>query len=162
MRKPKIGDFLTLNFTDRKKPISGLLVDYNDDWTLIKYCPVDYIIDGYVIVRHKNIANATRDKAEQFKEKIIELKGLAITDKDMFPIDSLDSILANLTKKFGLFSLYTKSESACYLGKLKSLTEKQLIISYLNPQGKWDGEEQFKPNDIRVIEFDNDYINSIK
>ena len=32
----------------------------------------------------------------------------------------------------------------------------------LNPKGKWVGQMKFKVGDIRTIEFDTDYINSLK
>ncbi len=32
----------------------------------------------------------------------------------------------------------------------------------LNPKGKWEGQMKFRNGDIRVIEFDTDYINSLK
>ncbi len=162
MSHPKIGEFVSISFSDRKQSISGLLIDYNDEWTLLKYNPVDYVIDGYVIIRHKNIAFAARGVKEKFKEKIIKLKKITVTDKDKIPISSIDVILKYLSKNFGVFTLYTKSEAACYLGRLESIDDKELILKYLNPEGKWEGKKQFTPNKIRVMEFDNDYINSLK
>jgi hypothetical protein len=32
----------------------------------------------------------------------------------------------------------------------------------LGTEGQFEGEMSFKPNKIRVIEFDTDYINSLK
>ena len=32
----------------------------------------------------------------------------------------------------------------------------------LNPKGKWEGQMKFRIGDIRTIEFDTDYINSLK
>lgn len=46
--------------------------------------------------------------------------------------------------------------------KLKSIDEKSLVIDDLTTKGKWDGQMTFKTKDIRVIEFDTDYINSLK
>jgi len=37
-----------------------------------------------------------------------------------------------------------------------------LTIDDFTTKGKWSGQEDFKVNDIRVIEFDTDYINSLK
>jgi hypothetical protein len=67
-----------------------------------------------------------------------------------------------LTKKFGLFTLYTKEDGICWLGKLKSIDNKSLVIDDITTKGKWDGQMTFKTKDIRVIEFDTDYINSLK
>lgn len=161
-KKKHIGQLISVKFKDRKTPIYGYVVDYNDDWTLMKYNPVDYIIDGYTIFRNKNIEDFRRDTEEKWREKVINLKGLQPTDKDMIPLTDFETILKYLTDNFGVFQVYTKSETVCYLGRLKSIDKKDLIIDYLNTKGKWDGQMKFRTGDIRVIEFDTDYINSLK
>jgi hypothetical protein len=161
-KKKHIGQLVSVQFKDRKTPIYGYVVDYNDDWTLMKYNPVDYIIDGYVIFRHKNIESVNRGTDEKWREKVINLKGLQPTDKDIVPLTDLETILKYLTDNFGVFQVYTKSEKACYLGRLKSIDHKELVLDTLNTKGKWDGQMKFRTRDIRVIEFDTDYINSLK
>ena len=153
---------VSVKFTDRKTPIYGYVVDYNDDWTLMKHNSGDYIIDGYIIFRHKNIEGFRRDTDEKWREKVINLKGLQTTDKEIIPLTDLETILKYLTDNFGVFQVETKSETACYLGRLKFIDKKELVIDYLNPKGKWDGQMKFRTSDIRVIEFDTDYINSLK
>ena len=163
MKKKKyIGKLISIKFTDRKTFIYGYVVDYNDDWTLIKNNPVDYIIDGYIIFRHKNIEGFRRETEEKWREKVINLKGLEPSDKDIMPLNDLETILKYLTDNFDVFQVYTKSETACYLGRLKSIDNNELIMDNLNPKGKWDGQMKFRTNEIRVIEFDTDYINSLK
>ncbi|MCH5598626.1 hypothetical protein [Niabella ginsengisoli] len=163
MKKKKyIGQLVSVKFKDRKTPIYGYVVDYNDDWTLMKYNPVDYIIDGYVIFRHNNIEGFSRNSDEKWKEKVINLKGLQPTDKDIIPLSNLGVILKYLTDNFGIFQVYTKSETSCYLGQLKSIDKRELILDNLQPNGKWKGEIKFRTDNIRIIEFDTDYINSLK
>jgi hypothetical protein len=160
--KHYVGRLISIRFTDRKTPIYGYVVDYSDDWTLMKYNPVDYIIDGWIILRHKNIEGFRASAEEKFREKVVRLKGIKIQKSDLVPLADLGSILRHLTVKHGLFQLYTKSETACYVGRVNSVDEKQLVIDSLNAKGKWDGRMKFRPNDIRVIEFDTDYLNSLK
>ncbi|MFH0895553.1 MAG: hypothetical protein V2A54_14035 [Bacteroidota bacterium] len=160
--KKHIGQLISVKFTDREEPIYGFVIDYNDDWTLMKNNPVDYVIDGYIIFRHKNIESFRRSAEEKFRERVIKLKGLEPTDKEAIPLTDLETILQHLTKHFGVFQVSTKSETACYLGRLKSIDNKKLIMDDLNPKGKWDGQMEFRTGDIRMIEFDSDYINSLK
>jgi hypothetical protein len=162
MKKRKhIGELISVKFSDRKEPIYGFVIDYNNDWTLMRYNPVDYVLDGYIIFKHKNIEGFRRSADEKFREKVIKLKGLEPTKNDVIPITDLATILEYLTTKFGVFQFQTKSETACYLGKLKSIDSKKLVIDYLNPKGKWDKQMTFRPGDIRVIEFETDYIKSL-
>lgn len=161
-KKKHIGQLVSVKFTDRKTPIYGYVVDYNDDWTLMKYNPVDYIIDGYIIFRHQNIEGFRRAQDEKWREKVINLKGLQPTDKDIIPLNDLETILKYLSDIFGVFQVYRKSETSCYLGRLKSIDTKELIMDDLSPKGKWKEQMKFRAGDIRVIEFDTDYINSLK
>jgi hypothetical protein len=161
-KKKYLGQLISIHYNDRPTPIYGFVIDYNEDWTLLKYNPVDYIIDGYIILRNKNIESFQRDANEKFREKVIMLKKQHLPDFKEFPLTDLLAILSNLTKKYGLFQFELKSEKACYLGKLKTLTKGRLTIDYLNPKGIWTKQMQFRPNDIRTIEFDTDYINSLK
>ena len=161
-KKKHIGKLVSVKFSDRKEPIYGFIINYNDDWTLMKYNPVDYVIDGYIIFKNKNIEGFHRSDAEKFKEKVIRLKGLESSENDLVPITDITVILKYLTAKFGVFQFQTKSETICYLGKVKSLDSKQLIIDYLNTKGQWDKQMTFRLGDIRVIEFETDYIKSLQ
>jgi hypothetical protein len=156
------GELISIKFTDRKNPVYGFVIDYNEDWTLMKYNPVDYVMDGYIILRHKNIKGFQKNEEEKFKEKVIKLKKQSLKRNENIPITDLQTILSYLTKKFGVFQLSTKSESACYLGRLKSFDQKQFVIDCLDTKGKWKGQMKFRSNDIRTIEFQTDYINSLK
>jgi len=160
--KKYIGKLISIGYSDRPSPFFGIVVDYNNDWTLMKLNPCDYCIDGYVILRHKNIAGFRRDQNVRFKEKVIKLKGQDLPVIKHFPLTDLKTILSYITRKYGVFAFYLKAENSCHLGKLRSCTTSKLTIDYLNPKGLWTKQMHFRPGDIRTIEFDTDYINSLK
>lgn len=163
MKKKKyIGQLISIKFTDRETPIFGYVIDYNDEWTLMKYNPVDYIIDGFILLRHKNIEGFRRSSEEKWSEKVINLKGLQPEEEELIPITNLETILNYLTENFGVFQVYTKSESVCYLGRLKTFNDKVIELENLTPKGRWNGILKLKMDEIRVIEFDTDYIHSLK
>lgn len=162
MYKRFVGKFVTVNFSDRKSSISGFVIDSAKDWTLLKFNFTDYLMDGYIIFKHKNVKEVCRGARERFKEKVIRLKGEHLPKFSELPLDSLESIMTALTKRYGVFQFDLKSEKACYLGKLDTLNSSKLTIDYLNPKGIWSKQMYFRPNDIRTIEFDTDYINSLK
>ena len=161
-KKKYIGQLISINFKDRPTPISGFVLDYNDEWTLLKQNPVDYIIDGYVIIRQKNIKGFSRTKDDLFKERVLKLKKLHPTKQNKIPLTDLNTILTHLTNEFKVFQFEQKSEKSCWLGSLVSFDKKDFIIKPLLPNGKWDKDTLFFTKDIRTIEFDTDYINSLK
>lgn len=153
---------ITIEFKDKKTIFSGFLIDYNEDWILLRNNPVDYILDGFVILKNKNIEAIIRGEREEFTERVIKLKGLKCNSEEIIPIQSLSSILNCLSNTFEVFQIATKRDKAAYLGKLIELNDSELIIDFLEVRGKFGGEMSFNPNKIRVIEFDTDYINSLK
>ena len=157
-----LRQLIAIEFEDRKEIFTGFLIDYTDDWILIKNNPVDFIIDGYVILKNKNIKSITRDSDNAFTESVIRLKGLKTNSDEIIPLRDLSSILTFITNKYEIFQIAKKSEKAVYLGKLIQLDDEELVIDFLETRGKFGGELSFNPNKIRVIEFDTDYINSLK
>ena len=160
--KENTGQLITIKFTDKKKTISGFIIDYSEDWILLRLNSFDYVVDGYVIVRNKNIEKYIRTESEEFTENIIRLKNLKLGIESKIPLDNLQTILEFLTSNYGIFLIQTKRDSAVYLGKLYSIDDDELAITFLNTRGIWENEMIFKTRKIRVIEFDTDYINSLK
>lgn len=160
--KENIGHLITIEFADKKENISGFIIDYSEDWILLKLNSGDYIIDGYTIVKNKNIKAYTRTEKEEFTEKVIKLKGLKLSSEKKIPLENLSTILKYLTDNYGIFNIATKRENACYLGKLATINDEELIITFLDTRGNWSDDISFNPKKIRVIEFDTDYINSLK
>ncbi|SHN13546.1 hypothetical protein [Flavobacterium xinjiangense] len=157
-----VRQLITIEFVDKKEIFSGFLIDWTEDWILLKNNPVDFIIDGYTILKNKNVKAIIQDKDHEFTERVIKLKGLKTSAEQIIPLTDLSSIIHFLANKYEILQIATKSDKAVYLGKLIKLKEEELLIDFLGTEGQFEGEMSFKPNKIRVIEFDTDYINSLK
>jgi hypothetical protein len=158
--KKFVGQLFTIKFRDMK-PIEGIVVDYDSDWMLLRSTS-DYWLDGYIIINSKGIKDFVRSESDKWREKVIKLKYRKNWKAPAIPMGNLEEILKALTKKYGTFTLYTKEEGVCWLGKLKTIDKKTLVIDAFTPRAKWEGTMKFRVNEIRAIEFDNDYINSLK
>lgn len=157
-----LRQLISIEFEDKKEIFTGFLIDWTEDWILLKNNPVDFIIDGFTILKNKNVKSIIQDKDHEFTEKVIKLKGLKTSAEEIIPLKDLSFIIHFLANRYEIFQIATKSDKAVYLGKLMELNDEELIIDFLGPEGKFEGEMSFKQNKIRVIEFDTDYINSLK
>jgi hypothetical protein len=92
----------------------------------------------------------------------LKLKKQDLIDKSPIIIDNIETILKDITQKFRLFLFYLKSEKICYVGNVYEINNKILTINNLDTRGKWLKKRDFRINDIRVIQFDCDYVNSLK
>ncbi|MFE3867057.1 hypothetical protein ACFX5E_03095 [Flavobacterium sp. LS2P90] len=157
-----LRQLITIEFDDKKEIFSGFLIDWTEDWILLKNNPFDFIIDGYTILKNENVKSIIQDKDHEFTERVIKLKGLKTSAAEIIPLKDLSSITNFLANKYEIFQIAKKSDKTVYLGKLIELNEEELVIDFLGTEGKFEGEMTFKQNKIRVIEFDTDYINSLK
>jgi len=155
------GKFISFKYRDRKDIISGFFIDSNDNWTLIKYNPVDYIIDGYMLLKTNKILKYKRDDYEEFREKVLISKNLQPTDKDIFPLTDINETLQLVSDRFGAFQIENKDDTVCYVGKLVKTTKEYIVIKEIDQKACWVETERYKLSSIRTIEFDNDYVNSL-
>ena len=162
MMEKYLRQLISIEFEDKKDIFTGFLIDWTEDWILLKNNPVDFIIDGFTILKNKNVKAIIQDKDHEFTEKVIKLKGLKTSAEEIIPLTDLATIIRFLDNKYGVFQIAKKSDKAVYLGKLIEVNEDELIMDFLGPEGIYEGEMEFKHNKIRVIEFDTDYINSLK
>lgn len=161
-KKTLVGNLISLKYTDRPSEIYGIVLRYEDEFTLMRSNPDAYILDGYCILRHKNIQGYRYDVKEKRKEKVLKLKGIYDSVQPAIPLDNLENILRFLSEQYGLFLFHTKSETSCYVGKLISIDSRSLVINLMDTDARWIGKATFRPGDVRVIEFDTDYLKSLQ
>lgn len=157
-----LRQLISIEFEDKKDIFTGFLIDWTEDWILLKNNPVDFIIDGFTILKNKNVKAIIQDKDHEFTEKVIKLKGLKTSAEEIIPLTNLEAIITFLAHKYGIFQVAKKSDKAVYLGKLMEYSDQVLVMDFLNPEGEFEGIMTFKNSKVRVIEFDTDYINSLK
>ncbi len=157
-----IGKLISFEYADRAMPITGILLEYNEEWTLLRYNPIDYLLDGFVILRNKHVMGYSRGTSEKFTEKVIAKKNYKILPQNAISLTDVPGILQQITETYGLVMFQLKAERKCYVGKFVSYEERRLKIKNLDARARWTGERNFRPGDIRTIEFDTDYLNSLK
>lgn len=155
------GKFVSFKYRDRKDVISGILIDFNSNLTLIKQNPVDYVIDGYMLLKTNKILKYKRDDSEEFTEKVLLVKGLMPANEAFMPLTDLREALRLISDEFGAILIKNKDDSVCYIGKLIRTTSEFVEIHEIDPKAIWVGNGKFKLKSIRTIEFDTDYINSL-
>nr|WP_315026323.1 hypothetical protein [uncultured Chryseobacterium sp.] len=160
--KKLLNKLIIIEFED-KEPQKGILINYSKDWFLIKSNPVDFILDGYSAIKNDKVKNIIKNNDTEFVEKAMKLKGLSV-DKKIYklPLTNFDSIVENIHKNFGIFSLAKKRDDAIYPGKLKKLTSKKIILTWIDLNANWAKSREFTKDKIRTIDFDTDYLVSLK
>ena len=151
----------TFKLRGRKELITGIVVDYSQEWIMIKYIPVDYVIDGYRIIKKKYISTFWRKDDEEFKEVVIKAKKIDFSNHKIIPIENTNEMFNFFLKNNIVIQFDLNDESIAYIGLLTKILSKSFYIKNLSPKGIWIDEQSFKIESIRTIQIDNDYIISL-
>lgn len=162
MTKEMIGKLITIKYRERQNLISGILIDFNEQYTLLSYNPVDFILDGYILLNTKNVLKYKYGEDEQFKYNIISN---TYNMTDMYPIDikeNTSNVISLLYNRYRYLGIELKDESVMMIGEIISNDKSILCLKLINPQGVIDKHTtRINIKKIRIIYFDTHYINSL-
>lgn len=156
-------EYISVLYADRDEPVNGFELDGNDDWTLILSNPVDFVADGYKVIRQVDIDSTEKGEDELFAEQVLRLKGADKHEKPNVRIDSLANIMQDVAAHSKLCLLELEYEEGVgYVGIFKSIEGNEVTLSSVTPRGEQDGEMTFDADEIRIIEFGSDYLKSLE
>lgn len=160
MQKRFIGKYYTFKFAGRKFGISGVVLAYNDTYTLIRYFD-DYTPDGYIIFKNEKVEHYFGEH-EKIATKILKIKKYSTDKEPKVLIDTLDNIFRFISDNYQLIQLDTRkgdaSDVVMYLGQDGEFYQfKELTVA-----AKWRYKLRLPEKECRFIRFDNNYLNSLK
>ncbi|WP_108866201.1 hypothetical protein [Aquimarina aquimarini] len=153
----------TYKITGWQDKETGLLIDENEEWILVKHIPVDYVIDGFKLYR-KSAIKKRKSKTKQDKiARVLKLKNIESTPPDTFRFANILDILKWSEEKYGLFE-FQDYHAELFYGKLNTEKENIFTIDLITPNGniKKEYEYDFLTDDIIAITFETDYFESIR
>ncbi len=156
--KKYINKRLSFHIKKRKEVISGMVLDYTNSWTLIRYNPVDFVIDGYMLINNSRIKGYRRSRNENFVEKVIKLKDV----KEPIQSLSIHDVPAMLASIWGLLQIEMKASDVAYIVRLDEIQEDKLGGISIKTNGRQGKRMQFLLDDIWTIQFGNDYTVSLE
>lgn len=126
----------------------------------------DFDLDGYVIIRIKDITSVIITKSQQFSQFILKEEGILdqIRKPSINSVDNWENVLTELSN-FGkniIVECEGMETSKFFIGKITAIDKKSLCLLYFNGAGEWDEEPtEILLKDITSISFDSRYINVI-
>ncbi|MGB0890982.1 MAG: hypothetical protein ACPGUU_01425 [Flavobacteriaceae bacterium] len=156
----KIQDYKIKDWDDIE---TGILLDENNDWILIKSNPVDFQIDGYKLINKKHIQEILPNPQAEILNKVFTLKKEVVQIPDSFEFTSTIGFLKWIEKKYGCFEFQDEIENELFYGVLNQINDKSFYIDMVKSDGSLDEDfdVEFFIDDIRILTFESDYFNSI-
>ena len=149
----------------KETSVSGLWLAENEEWLLLHHIPVDYIVDGYVLVSKRHIRNRRAKKGHKKFELVLKLKGIKPEIPFEFSFSDTIGLLRWVESKFGLIHFMHDEETA-FLGWLNEADMVHFWIDTLEPNGTVDAREPeempFVISEVCLISFADDYSESLK
>lgn len=140
----------------------GLLLDISSELVLLHY-EYDFELDGYKIIRRRDITRLTRRDIERFHDKLLEYEGVRQHAGMRYSVDLTDwhSVLSSLQKSGLYVSLeHEPDQTYIYLvGKILRVHPKSVTMLGFDPLCDWhDAPTKISYTDITCISFSNRYI----
>ncbi len=160
MENCKLYLFLIKSWDDH---VYGIVENVSEEWVLVKRIINDYLFDGYTLIRKKYIKDVIRNSDVTFKEDVLIAKGyMDIKKSPNISINNVLDPLVWLKESQTIFMLSPKDESICFLGKIEKILSDYFNIKALDSKGQWAKKlYRYRFNNIRTIDFETDYINSL-
>jgi hypothetical protein len=158
--KKYINRYIEFKIRNQQVNVKGILLDYSNEWTLLLNNPVDYVIDGYVIIRNSLIEKYYVQRSTTLTSKVLFKKSLSSNLKKI-DISTSETLFRDLFRKKIVFSISNTKNNSFVIGGIKKITDMALDLAIINSKAKWSKIKNKNINEIGILEFDTDYIDSL-
>jgi hypothetical protein len=139
----------------------GFYIDESYNWIYLKYIPDDFIIDGDILLNKQYFKFLNKSQNADFKNKILSLKKINQFKTESFELINTQMLSNSLMLKSKLVGIILRNYNVQYVGKIVATKEKSMKVHLLDNKCNWLKIETFRYNEIRIIKFDDDYLNSL-
>ncbi len=142
---------------------TGVLLDENEDWILIKSIPGDYEVDGYKLLNKSYVEDRFETENSEIIQKVIALKEIEIKSPENFKFKNTLGTLKWLEDVYGCFEFQEEEEDELFYGVLDSFDIESFSMDSIKSDGTidLDFDAVFKMKDIKTVSFESDYFKSI-
>ena len=160
-----IGTYLEFvrNKIDDNK-LSGFVISYNDDLTLLHHVDSDFKLHGYSIFRNSDVTSWTVfDSPDYFMNRALRLKGIRPRRPRALDISSWRLAFETASRNWPLFALHREAlrNDVCWVGRYVDSTPKTVTLYEISPTAEWEKPTRFRIADITRIDFGGGYEDAL-
>lgn len=146
-----------------KRPETGIFLGSGKNWVLLNDNPIDFIIDGYLLIRKENILREVRSDDLELTTKVLRLKGeLSEASFFSFNLNSDHLLFDKLLKDECLIQICFHNQDSTLVGRVISVKPDRFRMRLLSRKGEWLKEFNFRYNKLRTINVGSDYLKSLE
>ncbi|SEC84066.1 hypothetical protein SAMN04489761_3738 [Tenacibaculum sp. MAR_2009_124] len=155
-----VEDYILFDWEETE---TGVVLDENENWILIKSIPVDFQIDGYKLINKKYIENRFSNNNESLK-KVLKLRKSVFEKPQGFEYNNdVIEIFKQIETQYGCFEFQDEMEDELFYGVLNEINKDGFYIDSIKSDGvvDLDFDVEFSKDSIRIISFGSDYFKAI-
>ncbi|QIL78361.1 hypothetical protein [Hymenobacter sp. HDW8] len=122
---------------------------------------MDYVLDGYRLVRNEAVLRTERAEWERQIETVIGLKGQITHKHPLFPLSNDADLFEYFRASQQLLALYVRDDSRV-VGVVQAVYRHSFRVLLLSPQGQWLAHDSFLFKRIKILEIGTDYLLSLQ
>lgn len=125
----------------------------------------DFLQDGYVIVRLKDLTSVRVSDVEQFQQSLIKNQGLVdekvCYNSPLKEVENLHEVLKAFAAKDEIIIVESEKKEEFYIGKVKKVTKSHILFHHFDALGNWEESyEKINIDSITLITIKSRYINA--
>ena len=147
-----------------KELITGILLGNGTHWSLMRVNVVDYVLDGFQFTNKKYIVDNSKLKEDTLLYKILTIKNSPNDSLAWIDLNVLDEdkLLSSFLKKNNiLVAICLHREDVLYVGKIKKVNSKSLILDSYDTELNSSGLMKIEFNRVRYVQMHTDYLDSL-
>jgi hypothetical protein len=154
--------FINVEISGWESHVSGIIVKESSQWILLNINPVDYVVDGFTVIFKKFIRNLKVKKEDMFKYQVIKsCDKIKSTRLITFDEDSIQ-LTKNIGRAYEILAIRREFDHEIQVGIYQKFQRGKLCVGSIKTNGRPDGKDNFDFDSIRAIEFDTDYLTSLR
>lgn len=143
--------------------IQGVILGYSKELVLLSYI-YDFNLDGLIVLRRKEITDISSRKTDIFQKQLLINEGIfeKIDFDTEYELGSWLDFIKDASKrhKYFIFELENQDEPDFFIGKIKRINKKSILLKYFTGIARWEDEPcSVKLEKLTSCQISNNYLN---
>lgn len=157
-----LNQLVRIRLKGKTERYTGVIKIIDNEWLLLEYNPVDFLIDGFILINRRYILDIKRTENEIFVEEVIRTKASKqIEQRRTLNLSSDVALFKELSRRYNAIQIELEDETIVYIGKITKVSTKSFRMRRISPKAKWLDEESYKFKSVRVVQVESDYVLSL-
>ena len=120
---------------------SGYVVGLGLEFFALEIVDQSIRYDGYNCLRYADVSECkVPDPHAEFQERALKARGMSRKSAFLIDLTSIHSLLTTAGRAFDVITLHKEllDDGTCYIGKFQSLSDGEVMLREVTPDGEWD------------------------